>query len=206
MSYNSKYTGQEVEDLLDQVKNGSVGGSAAYPMVDHGASDTTFELTPNAFHVWGEVAELDLTLGEEISGVTNEYLFQFTSGENATTLSVPSDIAWAITPEIEANSTYQISILNKKATYLLFSEEVKDEGIIENEIHASGGNLVFTYPTASDLEINVTGRISGAPSNYTLSVPKGTSIFTDTGLSSIMYINLVTPKQDDKYIYVYDIS
>ena len=79
MSYNSKYTGQQVEELLDQIKNGSVGGSA-YPMVDHGTSDTTFVLTPNEFHIWDKVATLSLSFENESAGVVNEYVFQFTSG------------------------------------------------------------------------------------------------------------------------------
>lgn len=120
MSYNSKYTGAQVEQLLDQVANGNVGGgggsssgSGAYAEVSHGTSDTTFTLTPNTFHVWDEVATLDLSFGAETSGVANEYLFQFTSGATATTLTIPDMVEWvngALT--IEADKTYQISIVN----------------------------------------------------------------------------------------------
>lgn len=124
MSYNSKYSGQEVEDLLDQVKNGGVGGgSSVYPMVDHGISDTTFELTPNTFHVWGKVEELNLTLGEEVAGVANEYLFQFTSGEAPTTLILPFYIKLpkGISFGVDSNEVYQISILNNKASILAYN-------------------------------------------------------------------------------------
>ena len=54
MSYNSKYTGEQVEELLDQIANGEIGGTSgnvAYAKVDHGISDTVFALTPNTFHV-----------------------------------------------------------------------------------------------------------------------------------------------------------
>lgn len=112
MSYNSKYSGQQVENLLDQVKNGSVGGSA-YPMVDHGTSDTTFVLTPNEFHIWDKVATLSLSFENESAGVVNEYVFQFTSGTNPTSLVLPDTIQWANDePSIEANKTYQVSIVN----------------------------------------------------------------------------------------------
>lgn len=98
-------------------------GSAAYPQVNHGTSDTAFTLTPNTFHVWGIVSSLTLTLGGETSGVANEYLFQFScaSGE-ATTLSLPSSVMWANgeTPTIEVMKTYQVSILNDCATILSF--------------------------------------------------------------------------------------
>lgn len=127
MSYNSKYTGQEVENLLDQVKNGGTGGgSSAYPMVDHGMNDTTFELTPNTFHVWGEVTELDLTLGEELSGIANEYLFQFTSGDTPSTVILPETIKWMTgdSISIESNKIYQISILRGLASVLVFDLDV----------------------------------------------------------------------------------
>jgi hypothetical protein len=92
---------------------GSSGGSGVYAEVNYGTSDTTFTLTPNTFHVWDEVSLLTLTLGTETIGVANEYLFQFTSGSTATTLSLPDDIKWTggETPTIEANKIYQISIL-----------------------------------------------------------------------------------------------
>lgn len=87
---------------------------SATSKVSHGTADTTFTLTPNVFHVWDTVSALTLTLGAEIDGVENEYLFEFTSGSTATTLSLPSAIKWlgGNAPEIEANTTYQISIVD----------------------------------------------------------------------------------------------
>lgn len=99
----------------------SSGGSGAYAEVNHGTSDTTFTLTPNTFHVWDEVASLDLSFGAETSGVTNEYLFQFTSGATATTLTLPDGIKWANEPTIAENMIYQISVLKGLASVLEFS-------------------------------------------------------------------------------------
>lgn len=93
--------------------SGDITISGAYAELNHGTSDTTFTLTPNTFHVWDEVASLDLSFGEETSGVANEYLFQFTSGATATSLTVPDTVEWVDgTPTIEANKTYQVSIVN----------------------------------------------------------------------------------------------
>lgn len=102
---------------------GSSGGSGAYSEVNHGTSDTTFTLTPNTFHIWDEVANLTLTLGSETSGVANEFLFQFTSGATATTLTLPDDIKWAndFAPTIAENMIYQVSILKGLASVLEFS-------------------------------------------------------------------------------------
>lgn len=106
-----------------EIGGGSSSGSGAYSEVNHGTSDTTFTLTPNTFHVWDEVASLTLDLGSETSGVANEYLFQFTSGATATTLSLPSDLKWAndSAPTIEPNMIYQVSILKGLASVLEFS-------------------------------------------------------------------------------------
>jgi len=88
----------------------------AVPTVaDHGTADTTFELTPNVLHKWGEVASLTLTLGAETPGVVNEYMFQFTSGATATQLSLPETVKWVTMPEIAANMVYQVSIVDNLA-------------------------------------------------------------------------------------------
>lgn len=84
-------------------------------VVDHETGDTTFTLTPNVFHKWGEVASLTLTLGTETSGIYNEFMFQFESGSTATTLSLPSTVEWVNTPTIETGKTYQVSIVNNIA-------------------------------------------------------------------------------------------
>lgn len=76
-------------------------------------TELVYTIQPNVFNVWGEVASLDITLGEEQEGIVNEFLFQFTSGETPTTLILPDTIKWVNdAPEIEANMTYQCSIIN----------------------------------------------------------------------------------------------
>lgn len=94
------------------------GGSNAYPEINHGTSDTTFTLTPNTFHVWDEVTALDLSFGEETDGVANEFLFQFTSGSEPTTLILPDNIKFNSDFTVEASKIYQISILNGLGTVM----------------------------------------------------------------------------------------
>ena len=102
------YTGTEEEfaaKLAEEIYPG------AYPVVDMTAD--TAELTPNTYYKWGEIAALSITLGEPADAtITNEYCFEFASGETAATLTVPSDIKWVQEPSIEAGKTYQASILN----------------------------------------------------------------------------------------------
>lgn len=197
MSYNSKYTGEQVEELLDQIANGDIGGgtsgNVAYAKVDHGISDTVFALTPNTFHVWDTVSSLTLTLGTETSGVASEYLFQFTSGGTATTLSLPSDIKWSgEDPIIEPNTIYQISILNKLGSILSWT----NISTIENKatINVSGMDAVvsFQYPVASDLVINtglVETTINEGESEVALQFEPG------------LAIKSITPQSDHKYYY-----
>ena len=109
MSYNSKYKGAEVEGLIGDIPNKQDKVS----VVDHGTGDTTFALTPNILHRWGTVTSLTITLAAPVdTTVANYYMFEFTSGTTATTLSLPSTVTWASDVSIEANKKYQVSILN----------------------------------------------------------------------------------------------
>ena len=137
--------GESLEGSGDIViSGGSSSGSSAYSEVSHGTADTTLTITPNTFHIWDEVSSLTLTLGAETSGVANEYLFQFTSGSTATTLSLPDDIKWTggETPTIEANKIYQISILKGLGSVLEWNMVT----IVDNFISISGNTLTFEYP------------------------------------------------------------
>ena len=95
--------------------DGQHGASGIPSVVDHGTNDTTFALTPNVFHRWGEVATLNLTLGAETAGVLNEYMAQFTSGTTATVLTLPDTVTYIGESTIEADKTYQVSIINNLA-------------------------------------------------------------------------------------------
>lgn len=54
---------------------------------------TTYTLKPNVQAVWGEVTDLNLTLGEEVPDAVNIYPFWFTSGSTPTKVVLPSTIA-----------------------------------------------------------------------------------------------------------------
>lgn len=112
ISHDIETVKTELEEKADKVT-----------VVDHGTADTTFELTPNILHKWGEVASLTLTLGAETPGIVNEYMFQFTSGATATQLSLPETVKWTSTPEIAANTVYQVSIVDNLAVIGGWSNE-----------------------------------------------------------------------------------
>lgn len=97
------------KDALESLKD----KSNKIEVVLHGTGDTTFTLTPNTFHRWGEVSYLSLTLATPSdSTIYNEYMFEFVSGSTATTLLLPDTLKWVAEPSIEAGHTYQCSIVN----------------------------------------------------------------------------------------------
>jgi hypothetical protein len=177
--------------------SGGSGGSGngAYAQVNHGMSDTTFTLTPNTFQVWDEVTELNITLDSEISGVANEYLFQFTSGSEPTTLSIPEDIKWANddAPVIEANKIYQISILKYLGSVMSWDNAPT---LIENKATlTSYDTITFQYPVASDLTISVgmdTINISSGEQSVSVKYPEPD-----------MSIVAINPASDSTYIYTF---
>lgn len=189
-------------DWEDIGSGSSSSGNGAYAEVNHGTNDTTFTLTPNTFHVWDEVSTLTLDFGSEISGVANEYLFQFTSGATATTLSLPSDLKWTDELLISANRIYQVSILKGLAS--VSSWDSANTALIENHItydignFMNGGTITFEYPTASELTFGMDYY-----SSNTFIVPQGsTQVNIDWNEPSAPIIKSISPAEDSTYKYI----
>ena len=102
-----------VEEWLESLKGENGADGKNYQVETVESTETTLELQPNKFYKFGEVTELNLTLAETTDNTQlNEFMFEFISGETATTLTLPDTIKWAETPSIEANNIYQCSIVN----------------------------------------------------------------------------------------------
>lgn len=90
--------------------------------IDHGTSDTSAEIGAFEYHRWGEVSQILVNVPNKPTtdeGVVNVYMLEFKSG------STPTKIAWQqhikpSTNTIEANKTYQITIINNLATVKSF--------------------------------------------------------------------------------------
>ena len=102
--------------------SGPSNSSSAYSEINHGTTNTTFTLNSNTFYIWDEVVNLTLSLSDPISGIANEYIFQFSSGETAPSLTLPAYVKWVNDeiPVFDSNKVYQISILNNFASCLQF--------------------------------------------------------------------------------------
>lgn len=108
-----------VDGLASYVTSG-IGDSvkAKTRIVNHGTTDTTYTLTPNTLHIWGEVASLNLSLQAESNGYVSGYWFRFTCGNTATTVTLPSTVQWYYdTVLFEPNHTYEVTIVESMACY-----------------------------------------------------------------------------------------
>lgn len=73
-------------------------------------TSVTQELQAGIFYSFGTLTSLTITLQTPISGMVNEYKFEFDSGSTATTLSIPASVVGIDTTAIQANKHYEVSI------------------------------------------------------------------------------------------------
>lgn len=78
------------------------------------------QLSPNTYYSFGEVTSLTVTLGTPISGVNNEYVFEFDSGSTAATLSIPASVEGIDTTKITINRHYEVSIKYDASTQVYY--------------------------------------------------------------------------------------
>lgn len=167
-------------------------------------TDTSSYILPNEFYVWDEVTDLTIMLDPawaDSTPYTKEYLFQFTSGSEPTTLSLPESIKWSNgeVPVIEANKIYQISILKGLGSVLSWDNA---EELIDNklEVVKSGKSYIIQsqYPVESSLYI----ILSNAPIS-SITFPAGSSSYS-LGISpTTPSISMIDPSKDNIYKYIW---
>lgn len=101
-------TGDSTYGWVDQIAVGEIAGVPIINMVN-----TTATINSGIFYLWGEVEILNISISTPPSGYVAEYMFQFTSGEVATTFNSISGVSWfGGVPIVLSNKTYQASIVN----------------------------------------------------------------------------------------------
>lgn len=76
-------------------------------------TNNAFILKANIMYLFGERTALDISLeNTSNSNYLNEYMCQFTSGSTPTEFTYPDDVSFVQEVNIEANKTYQVSIVN----------------------------------------------------------------------------------------------
>lgn len=112
---------QKIDEAVEYAKRinkgdkGEKGESGYFKLENHGTSDTTFALTPNTMHVWGEVESLNLSISpNEDHTILAEYCFQFTTPATKPTEFQIQGVEWQdnFVPIIAKGKTYQGSIVN----------------------------------------------------------------------------------------------
>ena len=90
----------------------SSGGSGGTVRIEKLSTDTAVELEPNKLYIFPEMAELTITLAEPSdTSIVSEYHFVFQSGTTATALSIPDTINIPSGFTVDANTIYEISIM-----------------------------------------------------------------------------------------------
>lgn len=136
MEYNSKYTGAQVEALLDRAGAAIQKREVVKTLPDkigYGNSYTlavkSIELAADKFHVVGRCEGLTLTLPEGADMDGQEYCCQFYVPNQDYTLTVPADVRWqnGEVPTFEGNTCYQLVIVNNCATIGVFKASSQRE-------------------------------------------------------------------------------
>lgn len=123
----------DIGNVATSVKVDGVSKTPSNGVVDIGyvnkqlitSTSSTMTLSPNIYYrnTSTSLSTLTITLGSIAnSNIINEYFVEFTTSSSGTTISLPSTIKWANgeTPTFEANTTYQISIVNNLGVVITF--------------------------------------------------------------------------------------
>lgn len=108
---------------LDHAEDGIYAASFVPQVTGSVDESNAVTLDPNKFYVFGEEAEIDVSFAAGAEGEVNEYHFSFVSGSTPTVLSLPLDVVMPDSFSVEANKTYEISVINNKGLYASWTEE-----------------------------------------------------------------------------------
>ena len=99
---------------------GEKGDMGKYTVVSQTLEEV--EIQPNVLNVWGDMERISVTFSEGEAGVANEYMMQFSCGDNPLTFTLPDGVSWMWDeePEFESGYTYQVSVLNGLAVWAGF--------------------------------------------------------------------------------------
>jgi len=102
--------GQSVSQQTENIN--ALSEKAQIPIVQHASSEQRASIVPNKLNVWGGMSSLTIALLSGDSGVTNEYMIQFTVSSSSFSLSFINSVIWMDEPDWEVGYTYQVSVLN----------------------------------------------------------------------------------------------
>lgn len=119
MGFNSKYKSSKIEEMLDKIADGEIGGGKEVLSAPIASSyavyfDSNTPMLPNKIYVAN--SGYTIVVIESITppeGVCGEYSLHFYATSTSTTLALPSNVLWANgeVPIIEAGCYYELSIM-----------------------------------------------------------------------------------------------
>ena len=108
---------------LDHAEDGIYAASFLPQVTGSVDESNAVTLDPNKFYVFGEEAEIDVSFAAGTEGQVNEYHFSFVSGTTPTVLSLPVDVVMPDSFSVEADTTYEISVINNKGLFVSWAED-----------------------------------------------------------------------------------
>lgn len=121
---SSSETSIKVNGITKAPSNGVVDLGYINKQLDTSTS-SAITLIPNYYHriTSNSLSTLAIRLGNvSNSNIINEYFLEFTTSKTGTTVTLPADVKWmnGVTPTFEADTIYQISIVNNLGTWVKF--------------------------------------------------------------------------------------
>jgi hypothetical protein len=120
----ANYKGTVTSVKIDNVSKTPSSGAVDLGYINKKLTTSTsssMTLSPNIYYrnTSTSLSSLTITLGSvSNSNIINEYFVEFTTRSAGTTVSLPTGVKWmnGVVPTFEANTTYQISIVNNLGT------------------------------------------------------------------------------------------
>lgn len=137
--YNSKYSGKQIDDLLDIVSQGGGGGgsssgSSNYPVVDaramlqgNLAQSSTLTMEQDTYYYLDASdmsGNISLVLNTTDDSALHEFILEIkTPSFGGLSISLPGDVVWQNDdyPELGDGWVFVISIVRKRAMYAKFA-------------------------------------------------------------------------------------
>lgn len=125
---SEQYTGTVNELIIDNVTISAENGIANLGYINKElvtSTSSSMTLSPNVYYRNTNTSLSSLTINFNSASndkIINEYLIEFTTSNNGTTISLPSSIKWenGKTPSFDKNTTYQISVINNLGVCIKF--------------------------------------------------------------------------------------
>lgn len=120
--YNRTLSGNSFETRITRNENTLTEKADKVTIVEQ--TDTIVTVDPNVLNLWTEsISTLVVSFAEPTdTTMVNEYMLRFTTSASELSIDLPSTIKWNDTIEWEANTTYEISVVDNYGVMVKWSD------------------------------------------------------------------------------------